>query len=137
MRSPSPRNPDPRERNLPPIPQDALSYLPEAQNVGSATGNGEVKSPGHADAQDTSDAQHAGSHSSQSRNINTKQTNDFMRRRREDFKQGRRLDRNGGGTPNSDSTLHKKASRTSNSDSIQQSDVVSSPPSPTLAAGAL
>ena len=66
-----------------------------------------------------------------------RRTSDIMRRRRESFQQARRLERNGSGAPNTDSTLHKTASRTSNSGSIQKSEAASPPPSPTLAAGAL
>lgn len=137
MRSPSPTNRDPPERSLPSLPRDAEPYPPEAQNVVATTGRGELKSAGHADIQGASEGQHASSPSPQSPHIIARLPSDFMQRRRESFQQVRRLDTSGSGTPNTDSTLRKTTSRTSNSDSIQKSDAASPPPSPTLAAGAL
>jgi hypothetical protein len=131
MRSPSPINPNLGERSLSPLPREAVSAPQDLPKVVSTADRGQQESAGHADIQA------AESPAVQSQNGISRLPSDFMRRRRQSFQQARRPERSGSGPPNTDSTLQKKASRTSNSDSIQKSEAASPPPSPTLAAGAL
>jgi hypothetical protein len=116
MRSSSP---DIQERNLPPLPREAISASQERPNVASTADRGNQEPTGH------SDAQYPSSIPQQSPKGIARLPSDFMRKRRQSYQQARRLERNGSGAPKTDSILSKTASRTSDSDSIQKSKMES------------
>ena len=127
MRSPSPTSPELQARSFPPLAREPFLAAQDVSRPGSLADRIERHPTGHADAQLPGNLSAA----------TPRRTSDIMRKRRQSFQHARRLDRNGSVTPSTDSTLHKTTSRTSNSDSIQKSDIASSPPSPTLTAGVL